>query len=172
MRKRELGILLAFLSLTGCESGPVIEDDSDVSDDKKRRHNKLGKLLGDEIFVFGGNKSNKGAEAAGITVNEFLWRASLDTVSFMPLRTVDPFGGVILTEWYSPTTVRNERLKVDIFVLDRQLRATGIRVSIHKQVYNQASKTWVDQKVDPKTVNDFEEAILTRARQLKVNSKV
>ena len=84
---------------------------------------------------------------------------------------VEPFGGVILTEWYTPASAKNERLKVDVFILDRQLRANGIRVAIHKQVYNEAKKTWNDQKVDPKTVNEFEEAILSRARELKVNSK-
>lgn len=170
MRKREISVVLALLALTGCESGPVTGDDSDLLDDRRARLKDKGKLFGDNFLSLGANK--KSAEDAGITVNEFLWRASLDTVSFMPLRNVDPFGGVILTEWYSPTTARNERLKVDIFILDKQLRANGIRVAIHKQVFNQGSKTWVDQQVDPKTVNDFEEAILTRARQLKVNSKV
>ncbi len=170
MRKRYLSMILLTMPLMGCESGSLTSDDSDVLDDKAQRRKSLGNLFGDEILVFGGN-GNKTAEAAGITVNEFLWRASLDTVSFMPLRTVDPFGGVILTEWYTPASAKNERLKVDVFILDRQLRANGIRVAIHKQVYNEAKKTWSDQKVDPKTVNEFEEAILSRARELKVNSK-
>jgi hypothetical protein len=171
MSKVSLSLLALSLTLAGCDSGPLTDDDSDILDAKNQRHQKMGNLFGDEIFVFGGN-NEKTAEAAGITVNEFLWRASLDTVSFMPLRTVDPFGGVILTEWYTPTGSHNERLKVDVFVLDRQLRSNGIRVAIHKQVFNGSTKAWIDQKVNPKTVNDFEEAILTRARQLKVNSKV
>lgn len=171
MRAHKVSLLLALLAIAGCESGPVSPDDSDLLDDKKLRNKDLGKVFGDNFLTFGG-ANQKNAEAAGITVNEFLWRASLDTVSFMPLRTVDPFGGVILTEWYSPESSKNERIKVDIFILDRNLRSNGIRVAIHKQVFNPASKTWVDHKVDPKTVNDFEEAVLTRARELKVKSKV
>jgi hypothetical protein len=170
MRIRELSAMLLSLGLVACQSGPLTADDSDVLDDKAQRNKNLGKLFGDDIFLFGG-KSSKTAEDAGITVNQFLWRASLDTVSFMPLRTVDPFGGVILTEWYSPSSSKNERLKVDIFVLDRQLRANGIRVAIHKQVFNQTNKQWIDQQVDSKTVSEFEDAILTRARELKVKSK-
>jgi hypothetical protein len=170
MRVTKLSVILMSAALAACETPALNDDDSDVLDDKAQRNKNMGKLLGDDFLVFGG-KSNRSAEAAGITVNEYLWRASLDTISFMPLRTVDPFGGVILTEWYSPSSTKNERLKVDIFILDKQLRANGIRVAIHKQVFNETTKTWVDKEVDKKTVNDLEEAILTRARQLKVNSK-
>lgn len=171
MRKIYLGIGLVSLALAGCESGPVTGDDSDILDHKARRNKELGNLFGDDIFTFGNSKKSS-AEATGITVNEYLWRASLDTISFMPLRSVDPFGGVILTEWYTPDSNKNERLKVDVFILDKQLKANGVRVAIHKQVFNAQTKQWNDKVVDPSSINELEEAILTRARQLKVKNKV
>lgn len=169
MRLQYISIFLALVFLVGCESGPLTPDDSDIQSKSQQRNKDLGKLFGDDLLSFGSDK--KPTEVSGITVNEYLWRASLDTVSFMPLRTVDPFGGVILTEWYTPSSATDERLKVDIFILDRQLSANGVRVAVHKQIFNKRTNKWVDQQVDRKVLNDFEEAILTRARQLKVSNK-
>ncbi|MBP6985046.1 MAG: DUF3576 domain-containing protein [Alphaproteobacteria bacterium] len=163
-------ILFIAVIVAGCQSEPLTYDDSDILDNKSRRDKDLGQLFGDDLFTFGG-KSNNAQATTGITVNEFLWRAALDTVSFMPLRSVDPFGGVILTEWYMPESAKNERLKLDVFILDKNLSANGVRVAVHKQVFDARTKQWADSTIDAKTVNDLEESILTKARQLKVGSK-
>jgi hypothetical protein len=110
----------------------------------------------------GGAPSNE-----NITVNSYLWRASLDTVSFLPLSTADPFGGVIITDWYSPPKTPNERFKVTVYILDRQLRADGLRVSVFRQTRTPSS-AWVEAKVDPRTERDLENAILKRARQMRI----
>jgi Domain of unknown function (DUF3576) len=104
----------------------------------------------------------------GIGVNNLLWRASLDTVSFMPLVSADPFGGVIITDWYTPAETPNERMKVQVTILDRELRADGVRVSVFKQQTSPKGGNWVDAQVDPRTNIDIENAILTRARQLRI----
>ncbi len=101
-------------------------------------------------------------------MNAFLWRASLDTINFIPLISADPFGGVIITDWYTPAESPNERLKVQVTILDRELRADGVRVSVFKQQTNAKGGGWVDAQVDPHTNTDIENAILTRARQLRV----
>ena len=106
--------------------------------------------------------------AGGIGVNNLLWRASLDTVSFMPLVSADPFGGVIITDWYTPAETPNERMKVQVTILDRELRADGVRVSVFKQQTSPKGGNWVDAQVDPRTNIDIENAILTRARQLRI----
>lgn len=118
----------------------------------------------DGLSLFGG-KSEKD-EDYGIGVNSYLWRASLDTVSFMPLASADPFGGVILTDWYTPEDTKNERLKINVFILGRQLRSDGIRVRIFKQVYKGGA--WKDVEPAEGTARQLEDAILTRARQLRV----
>jgi Domain of unknown function (DUF3576) len=104
---------------------------------------------------------------AGIGVNSFLWRASLDTVSFMPLVSADPFGGVIITDWYSPPQSPDERFKVNVYILGRALRADGIRASVFRQQMN-GTTGWVDAQVAPNTGTDLENAILTRARQMRI----
>lgn len=118
--------------------------------------------------LFGGGKS-KDEGGGGIGVNSFLWRATLDTISFMPLASADPFGGVIITDWYNPAQTPNERFKVTVYILDRSLRADGLRVSVFKQVRQGAA--WLDQPAAPETGVSMENAILQRARELRVESE-
>lgn len=121
------------------------------------------------LQLFGADKKKTDDGGAGIGVNAYLWRASLDTIAFMPISSADPFGGVILTDWYSLPETAGERFKVSIFIMDRALRADGIRVSVFKQHRN-AAGAWLDAAVDPMTQSDLENAILTRARQLRIQS--
>jgi len=100
-------------------------------------------------------------------VNEFLWRASLETLNFMPLSEIDPFGGVIITDWYASPQAPNERFKANVYILDTNLRADALKVSIFKQVRDGAAG-WNDASVDADTARSIENSILTRARQLYI----
>jgi hypothetical protein len=100
-------------------------------------------------------------------VNSYLWHATLDTLSFMPLQSADPFGGVIITDWYSAPENPNERMKVTIYILDRRLRADGIKVAVFRQTHA-ADGVWADAAVNPDTATKLEDAILTRARELRL----
>jgi hypothetical protein len=120
---------------------------------------------GFDLFGSGSKKAEGGG--TGVGVNSYLWRASLDTVSFMPLASADPFGGVIITDWYSPPETPDERFKMNIYILGRELRADGLRVAVFRQ--NHASDgRWTDAAVKPETGIDLENQILTRARQLRI----
>ena len=99
-------------------------------------------------------------------VNEFLWRASLETLNFMPLSEVDPFGGVIITDWYASPQAPDERFKSNVYILDTNLRADALKVSIFKQVRSPAG--WTDASVDADTARTIENSILTRARELYI----
>lgn len=117
------------------------------------------------IKLLGGRGDDKGDES-GIGVNSYLWRAALDTVAFMPLASADPFGGVILTDWYSPPDNAGERLKLNVFILDKQLRSDGIQVKVFRQI--KKGGDWRDAPVAEGTARQLEDAILTRARQMRV----
>jgi hypothetical protein len=119
----------------------------------------------------GGGDAREDARAeAGIGVNSYLWRASLDTLSFMPLASADPFGGVINTDWYTAPESPNERFKATVYILDTRLRADALSVSINKQ-QRDATGAWVDVQVTPQTETDIENAILTKARQLRLSGQ-
>src|SRR5690349_4189646 len=124
-------------------------------------------------LLFGSNKDKKGDASqggpVGVGVNSYLWRATLDTVSFMPLASADPFGGVIITDWYSPSETPNARFKMNVLILGRELRADGVRATVFRQKRD-ASGQWADAPVEPQTGIDLENAILTRARQLRLNT--
>lgn len=120
------------------------------------------------LSLFGDSAPPSGpGEGTGIAVNSYLWRASLDTVSFMPLASADPFGGVIITDWYSPPEAQAERFKATIYILGRDLRADGVRAGIFRQV-RAGDGAWVDANVEAKVSTDIENAILVRARQLRI----
>ncbi len=119
------------------------------------------------ISLFGGGGSGGDTEA-GIGVNAYLWRASLDTLSFMPLSSADPFGGVIITDWYTDPTTPNERFKATVYILDTRLRADALNVSIFRQANTNGN--WADAAVDPETEVQIENAILRRARELRLST--
>ena len=105
------------------------------------------------------------ARITTIGVNAYLWRASLDTIGFMPLAQVDSNGGIIITDWYSTPAAPNERVKVTIAILDTDLRADAIKVNTNRQTIGGSG--WVDAPVRPGTVQKLEETILSRARDLR-----
>lgn len=129
-----------------------------------------GKLTGDggllSIGGSGGNDAESGGGSSPIGVNSYLWRATLDTLSFMPLVSADPFGGVILTDWFEDPKTVGERFKVTAIILDKTLRADGIKIKAFKQ--KQEKGIWRDQAVDETLSRQIEDTILTRARQLKI----
>ena len=120
-------------------------------------------------FGLGGSARPPAAAPAGIGVNAFLWRAALDTLSFMPLASADPFGGVIITDWYTNPEKPDERFKATVYILDTRLRADGISVNVFKQVKDSVGG-WANAPVSSQTDVDVENAILTKARQLKLST--
>ena len=129
------------------------------------------------VFIFLSNCSKKiDAEISDIeksqvsmAVNAFLWRASLDTVSFIPLDIVDPIGGVITTQWYEDTNNSNERIKLTIYIKDRRLRADGVSVNVFREVM--LTDRWVKADINPDTANLIEASILTKARELRIGTQ-
>jgi hypothetical protein len=118
-------------------------------------------------FVGSQDKAPKADAQLGIGVNAYLWRATLDTLSFMPLAGADPWGGVVNYDWYVNPQAPNERFKATVFILDRRLRADALNVSVTKEVKD-AAGAWTAAPVAAQTETDLENAILTRARQLNL----
>lgn len=167
---RFLFCLLSLSVLSACGSSGKVEQGAPSEEFPETRSEEIkserGKLTGEEGFALLGGKKDNTAGGAAIGVNGFLWRATLDTLSFMPLASADPFGGVILTDWYEDPNAPGERFKVNAVILDKTLRADGVRISVFKQVRDGGN--WRDQKLDEKLGRRLEDTVLTRARQLKI----
>jgi hypothetical protein len=127
-------------------------------------------ITGADGLTFGVGKSGRKQDNApsGLGVNAYLWRGALDTLSFMPLASADPFGGVIITDWYTPPSSSDERFKASAYILGRELRSDGVRVAIFRQVLQNGQ--WVDAPVSPVTVGEIENKVLSRARELREQS--
>ena len=167
------GVLLPLLSACGGSNQRLVQND-EYGDWRNgvARNRPLGASAG--IVVFGVDKEREAREAAatgggsGLSVNAYLWRATLDTLSFMPLASADPFGGTIITEWYTPAASNNERFRAQAYVLGRQLRSDGVRVQVFRQTLDRGQ--WVDGPVSAATNSDLEDKVLARARELRSQS--
>jgi hypothetical protein len=168
--KKIILLFSVLLLLSSCVGGEG--DSSYPVDPETRRRESLGKLTGDGIVLFGGGsrQTEAASVASGIPINSYLWRAALDTFSFMPLSSADPFGGVIITDWYEDSNARGERFKMTITIMGKYLRANAIKVSVFKQVEDARGK-WVDSPVTPDVATKLEDKILTRARQLRIGDQ-
>jgi hypothetical protein len=166
---------LAVLGVTACAEGVTLEEPQEYKTDSTDRiRAQHGTIHGNEgILTFGGTgDSDSGGGSAvygGIGVNAYLWRASLETIDFMPLAQADPFGGVIITDWYSPPESPGERFKINVYILATVLRADGVKVAVFRQT-NGTDAGWLDAAVDAKTSTSIEDNILTRARELRISA--
>ncbi|MCC5996816.1 MAG: DUF3576 domain-containing protein [Oceanicaulis sp.] len=145
------------LALTACGTRERPSDASASAGDR-------GFLGG--IFNRGGQSAQEFGDA-DIGVNSYLWRASLEVLHFMPISEVDPFGGVIITDWYAISEAPDERFRATVYILDTRLRADALSVQLFKQARGEGGE-WRDASVDPATRLQVESAILTRARQLRI----
>jgi len=171
-----LGVAVtAIAALAACSGGNRL-DDSDRLNQGSAQRNQMSSLGAFQqpkeeggLFGPGGLFGSRTPQNAGpnVAVNAYLWRAALDTLRFLPLSNADPFGGTILYDWYTPAESPTERIKVTVLILDRDLRADGIRVGVQRQ-QQAGARGWVDVPTDPRTAQDLENAILTTARQLRI----
>ncbi len=163
-----LSLLAVFVLLAAC--GDVKTDPTyrDKAHDELYKNGSLVSSKGG-FSLFGGDEK-KAPDNVGIGVNAFLWHAALDTVSFLPIASADPVGGVILTDWYQAPETPTARIKLNIFIRDRALTANGVKVSVFRQEKN-AKGEWSDATVSPSTPTALENEILTRARQIRIAQK-
>jgi len=164
-------VCLGGLVAAACSGADIAYDTPQTkSEYKNARTMKQGGIFGDAgLDIFGGGDSRRGGGGDGtaIPVNSYLWRATLDTVSFMPLASADPFGGVIITDWFTPPESNGERFKMTVYILSRELRADGLKVAVFRQLRD-TTGNWVDGPVSASTASQLENAILTRAREMRI----
>ncbi|WP_366653840.1 DUF3576 domain-containing protein [Fodinicurvata sp. EGI_FJ10296] len=153
--------LLPVLTACGMDMSPR----GDTRTPEEIERDEGGLLFGDALTFSTDPGRSRNAGPASIGVNSDLWQATLDTVSFMPIDQADPFGGVVITDWYSGPETPNERIRVNVAILDSSLRSDAITVGTLRQV--RANGGWADAPVDPQTARQLENAILERALQLR-----
>src|SRR4051812_45094515 len=171
MKSLLIAVAIALPLLAACgDSNQRLVNNDEYGDYRGSRARNRPQGADAGLVVFGVDKNREARDAAaaggvGLSVNAFLWRATLDTLSFMPLSSADPFGGTIITDWYSPPGSANERFRAQAYVLGRQLRSDGVRVQVFRQTLERGQ--WVDSAVSNATNSDLEDKVLARARELR-----
>jgi hypothetical protein len=163
----------ALLALSACGGGigsgnlfggnrtgiPTAEQDARKAAADEQRRNLARNLGEDEdkstIWDLFGNRDDPNTT---VEVNKYLWNASLDVLNFLPIQSVDPFTGVIVTGYGTPPG-GGRAYRATIYVQDPALDARSLKVSL------QGSG---GQAVAPAVAQAVEDAILTRARELRV----
>ena len=139
--------------------------------DAKNRLLTGGWLLGKKAnFKFleedGGSSSQ--TSTIGMPINAYLWKASIETINFMPLSSTDPFAGTIITDWYTTETNLNERCKLNVFINGQELKTENLKVSSFCQSLK--NNQWVNMPSSSENNIRLENAILNKAKKLKLTS--
>jgi hypothetical protein len=156
-------LTIAALPVAGCGNSRPNPTSPGAIVDPGREN--AGSILGDEGFagLFGVQKGSRD-QGGALGVNAYLWRGALDTLSFMPLTSADPFGGVIITDWWTPVG-GGERFKATAYILGKELRSDGVRLSVFRQELRGGQ--WVDAAVSKVIVGELENKVLDKARKLR-----
>ena len=166
-------LMLAVFTLAACTLQPTAPAPDGGAEPEQSPENKqrYGSIIGgNDSSGFNISKlldPSGGGGAGSLPINAILWRASLDTISVMPLDTVDTFGGTIITEWYAHPEDPTKRIKLAIFVVDQELRSDAIKVQVYLQERPQGLFEWQDVGRDADLASRVEDLILTRAREIR-----
>lgn len=169
MSKLRLSLVLALtiIGIGGCGIGgsaPRDRSDPDESAGGLGSSDEGGRISDIQGLI----ESDSGAGGDGLTpINRHLWRASLDTLAFLPLNSTDPFTGVVATDWAASPEAPNERLKVTAYIKSPALSASSLQVAVFREIRGEGG-SWVSAPVSGSTARQLEDAILLRARELKI----
>ena len=132
---------------------------------------KNARVLRENLAKKSGSNSNSPAVVFGSGyAGTILWRATLDTISFLPLASADEVSGIIITDWYSLPDFPGERVKINAYIKSVELRSDALKISYFKQTRDKNGQ-WADTAVDSRTASDLENTILARARQMRLDSQ-
>ena len=158
-------ILIILISIiSSCSSNEII---SNPITEKKSKPGLFSKDAEKGISISDIlNRESK--EGISVSVNGYLWRASLDVLSIAPLISTDALGGTIITDWYVNKNIKNKRIKIMAYIKTSELRSDGVSVKVHVQKLE--SGDWTDTYTDKKLASQIENNILNEARNYRINS--
>ena len=161
-----------IINRSGTVFSPSLDKDLAMRDAENRLNTGGGLFGNDGIDFFGGddkkNSTSGNFASVGMPINPYLWSASLETLSFMPLSSADPFGGTIFTDWYSSDINENERCKINVFISGAELKTQNLRVSSFCERFK--NNKWVGVGTNSQDNISLENAILNKAKKLKLKN--
>ena len=160
---------IALIACSYAKPNPTPPNFSGIGGTGDTTANRAGGEDSGILFVFPRPRARRGDGGVGIGVNPFLWRGALLTLGSLPLASADPFGGVIITDWYSPANAPGERFKESVFIFSRDLRSDAVRVNVFRQISRDGR--WVDAPVSPAVPIELQTKVLHEARRLQAKGR-
>ena len=159
-----IGIFCIFIFILQCAkvdpiTGEKIIIEPNTTEKAREAAKKGGGLFGD---IMNKNTSN----TFEFSTSNVLWRATLNTLDFLPIVNADYSGGIIIYDWFSEKT-DNRSIKLSVRFLSNELKSSSIVVAGHKKVCDDMGKCFIE-KLDNKFTNEIKESIITMARQTKI----
>ena len=162
-------VIGSVLFISGCSSLKSVADSEYFSKEKQTVSSSSSAHSDAPPSVIQAPSTSNDSHRYGVGVNGFLWRSCLDILSFMPLSSADPFGGVIISDWYSPPNAPNSRFKVTAYILSSSLQSDALRIAVFRQARTD-NGDWLDMEVSETVSSDLENTVLARARELRVRA--
>ena len=161
-----------IINRSGTKFNSAIDMDLAMRDAETRLQSGGGMLgkggLSVDGILGGGKQSETSQTSISMSVNSFLWRGALETINFMPLSSADQIGGTIITDWYSTSDNYYERCKLNVFITGKQLNAENLKVTSFCQELK--DQVWVNKNVNKENNIKIENAILNKAKKLRLQS--
>ena len=161
----------AIIERSGTTFGSRGTDESDEQqfNDAENRLRTGGGIFGKKPLGSLQRGTNQQVTSVGLPVNPYLWQASLETLGFMPLSSVDPFAGIIITDWYTDSNNIEQRCKLNVFIKGLEMQTSNLKVSSFCQILSEAGN-WVDQNQNIDDNRKIENAILNKAKKIKLSA--
>ena len=158
-----------IINRSGTPFNSAIDKDLALSDAENRLITGGG-LFGKKasLNLLGNNSESMNTGVIGMPINPYLWKASLNTVDFMPLSSTDPFAGSIITDWYTAEANLGERCKLNIFINGKDLKTNNLKVLSFCQILK--NNQWVNMPSKIEENTKLENVILNEAKKLKLTS--
>ena len=144
---------------------------AEALDDAENRLRSGGGLLskqGGINLLDMGNTGNENRSSSLVInpINPYLWRATLETINFMPIASADPFGGIIITDWYNDTSNNDDAIKLTIRFLSNEVQSNSLRIIVHRKRCTTDTNCLV-KKIESKIEEELRRSILTKAAVIK-----
>ena len=170
-KKNNLIIILSLFFVVSCAIPEALKPkkvDSSIpvnADERARKNIEEGRGISLKGAI-GGRKST----TYEFSTSNPLWRASLETIDFMPLTTVDYSGGIIITDWYSDTGNPNEAIKITLRFLSNEIQSNSIKVIVHNKNCSPSENCTISE-IDSNIKFELQKSILSKAAKLEKEKK-
>ena len=162
-------IIIFSISLISCKGLPGSDARKVSYDPKERVKKNLEEGKGFRLMdAVGGSKGSGNFEFAS---SNALWRASLDTIDFMPLTSANYSGGILITDWYSDDQNSNQSIKITIRFLSNEVRSESLKIIVHKRKCASAQNCKITMLENSTISNELRSTILRTAAKLEKQSK-